>query len=115
MSLLSSLIFCFLVQVACSMLLEELLLFGLLEEPASSSFLLGSSSMCWVRIDVWVGLSASSDWFHGFYSVLESYSSYKSNNRVSLCGFRHVAYQNTFKLICLENLKSRVRYVKVLI
>ena len=115
MSLPFSLIFCLLVQVACSMLPEELSLFGLLKESAFLSFLLGFSSMCWVRIDVWLGPSASSNWSHGLYSVFKSYPSYKSNNRIPLFGFHHVAYQNIFKFICLENLKSRVRYVKVLI
>ena len=58
-SLSPSLVSCLLAQVACSIIPEECLLFRLLEGSASSSFLLGLSSMCWTRVNVWVAFLPS--------------------------------------------------------
>ena len=72
-SLPSSSVFCLLVQLTCSTFPEERSLFGLLGESTSLSLLLGFSSMCRVRTDVWVGLSTSPDWAQGLYPILRPY------------------------------------------
>ena len=75
-SLLSSSVFCYLVQVVCLTIPKECSLFGLLKRLASLWFLFEFLSACWVRTNGWMGPSPSSNLTHRLNSVLGYYSSH---------------------------------------
>ena len=83
MSLPSSSVFYFLVQVACLTPPEECSLLGLtLNWSASSSLILGFSFTCWFRTNVGMSSSTSLYWAYRLYSILGSYPSHSVNMKM---------------------------------